>query len=138
MTENLTDQVLSALNAEGIPAFREFPQPERKLPAGVFFVTAAVSGVECGVPVPCENGTATPVVMSVRLRYHCRTDADLALHTAQADEILLRVLRNVNCGIRKMIRGEIRYPKQLDRLEQETVFVIDGMLWDITEGEDAS
>lgn len=138
MTEKLTALLLSALNEQGILAFREFPQSDRGLPAALFFVTAAVSDLECGAKVCGVHGAVRPVRLTVRLRYLCRPHADLHMYTEQADAALYGVLRDADWNIRKISRGEIRYQKQLDRLEQETLLVMDGVLRDSTAEEVAS
>lgn len=136
--DTLLDALLTALNREGIPAYREFSQPRRSLESQRFFVTAAVSSVTCGATVPCEDGAVLPAELTLRLRYHCRTDSDFMLYHAQADAAVQTVLEQTDCNILRVERGEVRYLKQLDRCETETVIVFGALLHTVREGEDVS
>lgn len=138
MVETLLDTLLTALNREGISAYREFAKPRRSLETQRFFVTAAVSSVVCGAPVPSKNGTVLPAEVTLRLRYHCRTDSDFTLYYAQTDAVVQTVLEQTDCNILRAERGEVRYLKQLDRCETETVIVFGALLHTAQEGEDAS
>lgn len=135
MFTELTDELLSALNQAGFPAFREYPQPRRSVPAGVFFMTAAEQELECGAAFPCEDGSAVPAVLTLRVRYHCRSDADMICFAEQADAVLRGQLRAKSWDIRRMHRGDIRYEKQIDRLVCETIWVLRGLVIDTLDEE---
>lgn len=138
MVDMLTDALLTALNREGIPAYREFAQPRRSVEPQRFFVTAAVSHAACGAPVPCESGTVMPAEVTLRLRYHCRTDSDFMQYMMLADTVVQGVLDQAACSILRAERGDIRYQKQLDRCESETVIVFSALLHTAQKGEEAS
>lgn len=126
MNETLTTALLSALNQAGIPAFPEYPQVLRPLPDTAFFVTAAVSDMQCGMPVYTGNGVTLPAELTLRVRYLFRADTDIPLHTDDADDCIMQTLHAQNCGIFAVRRGELCYQKTLDRMMLETRFSLHG------------
>lgn len=136
MLDSFTSAVISALCQDGIPAYHEFPQVLRPLPQCGFFVTAAVSEIRLDPPVPTATGGSMPADITLRVRYLFRTDADIPMHTAAADDAILRKLRALHCDLRGLRRSELRYQKQLGRLESETLFSLRGMI-SYTEGGSA-
>ena len=126
MTENLIAQLLSALNAAGFPSYSEYPAMQ--MPNACFFITAAANECRFGEAVPCTDGTAAPAAVTLRLRYHCKPDADFELHAAEADSALYSALLAANCDIRGAQRDPMHYNKLLDRTICETRIELNGLL----------
>ena len=136
MTEQLMDSLLGALNASGIPAYREYPAMQ--MPTECFFLTAAADICRCGNAVACADGAAAPVTLTLRLRYHCRTDSDFELHCTAADEALYAALLAQDLDIRGAVRDELHYNKTLDRNVCETRIELHGLLMAEQEAEYAA
>ena len=71
---------------------------------------------------------AVPVIVWLRLRVHAQADADLRRISDEAAQTAADVLRTMHCDVRKTERGEIRWQKPVDRLEQEYLVMIRGLL----------
>lgn len=129
MTDMLTDALISAFQDAGIPACSEFPQIGLQMSAAPFFVTFAVIRAECSEPLLSLCGDALAVSLTLRIRCHCRTDADWDQYGSRAAQCLADTLQTLQYDIRKITRGELRYLKQLDRLERETTLELSGILY---------
>lgn len=134
MTETVSSRLIDALNAAGIPAFPEYPQTQMPVPAVPCFVTAACAESACSAPVDSSFGEALPLLLTVRLRLHCRTDCDAAGYAARTDACILHAIREAHFDLRGLRQGELHYVKQLDRLVQETNLSIGGTLYPGGEG----
>lgn len=121
MTDNLTGCFIDALNAAGIPAFREYPQILKPIPAAPFFVTAACTDAELDAAVPSFFGDAVPAKLTVRLRLHCRTDARFSEYADLTDACILHTVQQNQLDLRKIRFGELHYVRQLDRLVRDTL-----------------
>ncbi|MBR4200354.1 MAG: hypothetical protein IKQ91_03635 [Oscillospiraceae bacterium] len=135
MTEHLIASLLAALNAAGIPAYREYPA--MKMPCCTFFVTAAAE-LTAGKTVPFADGTAAPVKMMLRLRYHCKPDADFELLAELADETLFTALTEAECDIQGARREALHYNQTLDKNVCETIIELHGMLRAEQEADNAA
>ncbi|MCR4759946.1 MAG: hypothetical protein K5705_06710 [Oscillospiraceae bacterium] len=129
MTELLCSAIMDALREKGIPAFPEFPARLPPVPASGWFVTVSAAQTESDEPVfSGRTSPAVPVTVRLRLRVHSRTDADLRRISDTAAQTAADTLQDMHCDVRKTERGEIRWQKQLDRLEQEYLVTIGGLL----------
>ena len=129
MTELLCSAIVDALREKGIPAFPEFPAQLPPVPASKWFVTVSAEHTESDEPVfSGRTQPAVPVTVWLRLRVHSQTDTDLRRISDTAAQTAADVLRDLHCDVRKTERGEIRWQKPVDRLEQEYLAVICGLL----------
>lgn len=136
MTETLSGALIEALRAAGIPAYPEYPQILKPLPAVPFFVTAAASETVFGLPLQSSFGDAVPVSMTIRLRLHGSPAADFSQYAEQTDACILQTLMQKNTDLREIRFGEIRYVKQIDRLVRETLLRVSGICY-LTEEDSA-
>ena len=129
MTESLCSAIMDALCEKGIPAFPEFPPQLPPVPACGWFVTVSAEHAESDEPILSGSlSHAVPVIVWLRLRVHSQTNADLRRISDAAAQTAADVLRDMHCDVRKTERGEIRYQKPVDRLEQEYLVMIRGLL----------
>ena len=137
MTETLCSRLIDALLAAGIPAFPEYPGRLPPIPDAPGFVTVSAEQEETGEPVLLpQNGTAVPVLIRLRVRSHACTWEDLRAVSGRAEQCICTVLSELRLDVRKTVRGEITYQKTLDRLVQEYLVMIRGMLFS-EEDDDA-
>ena len=137
MTDKLTNSFITALNTADIPAYPEYPQILKPLPAVPFFVTVACVAIDCDTPLPSVFGDAVPVVLTLRLRLHCRTDAAFTDYADQVDACILQTVQQKNLDLQKLRFGELHYVRQIDRLVRETLLDISGRGYDRTKGVSA-
>lgn len=129
MTDRITAGLLEALQAEGIPAYPEYPQILKPLPADPFFVTAACTEASGGAPLESLFGDAVTVMLTLRLRLHCKTDTDPEEYSARTMRCILHVLETDHSDLRGMQQGALRYDRQLDRLVCEVQLRIGGTVY---------
>ncbi|MBP0967057.1 MAG: hypothetical protein J5722_05460 [Oscillospiraceae bacterium] len=130
MTETLCTRLIAALEEHGIRAFPEFPERLLPIPENRCFVTVSAEQYETGEPVLLpEQGAAVPVSIRLRVRSHAYTWESIRAVTAQAEHCMQAVFDEMNLDVRRTVRGEITYQKTPDRLEQECLVMIHGMLY---------
>ena len=130
VTETLCTRLIAALEEQGIRAFPEFPERLLPVPENRCFVTVSAEQTETGEPVLLpEHGDAVPVSIRLRVRSHACTWERIRAVTAQAERCMLTVFNEMRLDVRRTVRGEITYQKALDRLEQEIMVMIHGMLY---------
>ncbi|MBP0975548.1 MAG: hypothetical protein J6P20_05730 [Oscillospiraceae bacterium] len=132
MTDLLSGAVMEALRADGIPALPEYPL--RPVPAVPFYVTAACAETVYGAPLESFFGDALPFTMTLRLRYHCKPDADFAAHADRTDACIIRTMQQKHADLRSMKNGALHYDRQLGVCIRETLLQISGTLY-LTEEE---
>ncbi len=137
MTDTLTNSFITALNTAGIPAYPEYPQILKPLPTVPFFVTVAYIAIDCDAPLQSVFGDAVPVVLTLRLRLHCRTDAAFTDYADQVDTCILQTVQQKNLDLQKLRFGELHYVRQIDRLVRETLLDISGRGYDLAKGVSA-
>lgn len=130
MTESICTRLIAAIEAQGIRAFREFPERLLPIPENRCFVTVSAEQAESGEPVPLpQSGEMIPVLIRLRVRSHACTWDSIRAVTDQAERCMQTVLRQMHLNIQRTVRGEITYQKALDRLEQEIMVTMHGMLY---------
>ena len=130
MTERLCTELIAALEAEGIRAFPEFPERLLPVPENRCFVTVSAEQSETGDPVILPaHGAAVPVIIRLRVRSHACTWDSIRAVTEQAERCMQTMFDSLRLDVRRTVRGEITYQKTLDRLEQEIMVMIHGMLF---------
>ena len=129
VTENICTRLIAAIEAQGIRAFPEFPERLLPVPGNGCFVTVGAEQAETGEPVILpESGAAVPVVIRLRVRSHACTWDSIRAVTAKAERAMQTVFRDMRLDVRRTVRGEITVQKTLNRLEQEILVMIHGML----------
>lgn len=136
MTEAVSSRLIAALKNDGIPAFPEYPQIKKPMPPVPFFVTAACTDIDCGMPVNSSFGNAHLAALTFRIRFHCRTDCDPAEYQNKAENCILHALHDANYDLRSFRRGDLQYNRQLDRLICEMKICIGGTLY-LNRGDSA-
>lgn len=136
MNETICERVIAALQSAGIPAFPEFPERLPPVPENRWFVTVSTEQAETGAAIPLPDGTAAvPVVIRLRVRTHSCTGDDLRRLSTQTAECLRAYMKQTGCDIRKASRGAVTYQKTIDRLQQEFLAEISGLMLP-DEGDD--
>ena len=138
MTETLCGYFIDALNAAGIPAFSEYPQILKPMPAVPFFVTVACTAADFDRILNSFFGDAAPAAMTLRLRLHCRTDALFSEYADKTDACILDTVHEKMLDLRKIRFGELHYVRQLDRLVRETLLDITGTAYLINENKEGA
>ena len=129
MTENICNALIEALAAEGIRAFPEFPERLLPVPENRCFVTVSAEQSETGEPVPLPvSGAVIPVIIRLRVRSHACTWESIRAVTEKAEACMQAVFCEMQLDVRRTVRGEITYQKTFDRLEQEIMVMMHGML----------
>lgn len=128
MTAPLTAQLIAALRENGVPAFPEFPHHARRIPSGCF-VTIAAACADVADAVPADGGFAFPLTLHIRMRAHAPAYDDVRAFAAHALELLISALTVLQCDVRKMQCGEVRYQNTVDRLVRETEITVGGVLF---------
>ncbi len=130
MTESICTRLIAAIEAQGIRAFPEFPERLLPIPENRCFVTVSAEQAETGEPVPLpQSGEMIPVIIRLRVRSHACTWDSIRAVTDQAERCMQTVLRQMHLNIQRTVRGEITYQKAIDRLEQEIMVTMHGMLY---------
>lgn len=130
MTESICTRLIAAIEAAGIRAFPEFPERLLPVPENRCFVTLSAEQSETGEPVPLPRaGEMIPVIIRLRVRSHACTWDSIRAVTDQAERCMQTVLRQMHLNIQRTVRGEITYQKAIDRLEQEIMVTMHGMLY---------
>lgn len=130
MTESICTRLIAAIEAQGIRAFPEFPERLLPIPENRCFVTVSAEQAETGEPVPLpQSGEMIPVVIRLRVRSHACTWDSIRAVTEKAEHCMQTVLRQMHLNIQRTVRGEITYQKAIDRLEQEIMVTMHGMLY---------
>ena len=130
MTESICTRLIAAIEAQGIRAFPEFPERLLPVPENRCFVTVSAEQAETGEPVPLpQSGEMIPVVIRLRVRGHACTWDSIRAVTEKAEHCMQAVFGDMHRDVRRTVRGEITYQKALDRLEQEIMVMIHGMLY---------
>ena len=136
MNETICERVIAALHGAGIPAFPEFPERLPPVPKNRWFVTVSTEQAETGTAIPLPDGTAAvPVVIRLRVRAHSSAGDDLRNLSAQTEQCLRTLMEQTGCDVRKASRGAVTYQKTIDRLQQELLAEISGLLLP-DEGDD--
>ena len=128
MLDSFLSALISALCQDGIPAYHEYPQVRKPMPECAFFVTAAVSELKLDAPLRTADGCAMPAALTLRVRYLYRMDADIPMHTDDADDCIMHKLRTLGCDLQSVRRSELHYQKSLGRMECETLFSLRGLI----------
>lgn len=124
--ETFLHDVTERLSAAGLTVEPEYPQNARPVPAKGLFVTAAVSAVRHEPPLAFSGGSAVPVQLTLRLRFHCGTDRDAAQLSVCWELTVLPVLLGMGLAVQSAAFGETVYDRTLDRFVREAQVQIAG------------
>ena len=118
--------VTGRLSDAGLDAVPEYESGMKPVPEDSFFVTAAVTDVRHEPPLPFDGGTALPVTLTLRLRFHCRTGGDAERLSVCWELTVLPALLRMGLAVSAAEFGGTVYDRTLDRLVREGTVRIAG------------
>lgn len=132
LLDTFLHELTDRLSASGIRVLNEFEQPLFPLPADDLFVTAAVTGLRAEPPLSVHGGRAVPVQLTLRLRFHGRTEKDAGALPAVRETVLLPLLLDTGLAVTSADCGETAYVRAVDRFVCEAEFSLAGVFTDIS------
>jgi hypothetical protein len=117
--ETFLHGVTNRLSAAGVKALPEYALKLRPVPADTLFVTAAVGELRHEPPMPFAGGTAVPVSLTLRLRFHCRPEDGAEKLSIFWELTVLPLLLGMGLATASAVLGPPVYDRTLDRLVRE-------------------
>lgn len=131
------ETLIRLLREAGIQAFPVYPEKRRPIPPHGCFVTLSDEKSDFTEPLPAGTGCVFPFVSRLHVRAYGNAEGSIRSISEQTETVLLDILTAEHCDIRSVQRGVITYDKTADRLSQETIFFIRGLMYCMPdEGDD--
>ncbi|MCQ2417169.1 MAG: hypothetical protein MJ071_05080 [Oscillospiraceae bacterium] len=130
-----TELLISRLRNAGIPAFPAYARKCREIPAEARFVTVAKNKTDYYPPIAMQKQFAVPFSCQFRICMYASPEQDIDAFSEQVQDILLNILISKNCNVRSVQHIGQRYDAQTDRMTEECILCLSGMLYCTPEEE---